>query len=110
METTAPLRKGGIHIPGRFTTGCSAHSCTLAASQRTAQHPMAISGLSKSEFEEIMRHYVRPSDPIDSYEHLVGRAKQRESIEEAINSPGRHIFIYGDRGGGQDFPRTDDRS
>lgn len=62
---------------------------------------MAISGLGKSEFEEIMRHYVRPSDPIDSYEHLIGRAKQRESIEEAINSPGRHIFIYGDRGAGK---------
>lgn len=62
---------------------------------------MAIKGLSKQEFEEIMRAYVRPSDPIDSYEHLVGRAKQRDSIEEAINSPGKHIFIYGDRGAGK---------
>jgi len=62
---------------------------------------MAIKGLDKQEFEEIMRTYVRPSDPIDSYEHLVGRAKQRDSIEEAINSPGKHIFIYGDRGAGK---------
>lgn len=62
---------------------------------------MAIKGLDKHEFEEIMRTYVRPSDPIDSYEHLVGRAKQRDSIEEAINSPGKHIFIYGDRGAGK---------
>lgn len=62
---------------------------------------MAINGLDKREFEEIMRTYVRPSDPIDSFEHLVGRAKQRDSIEEAINSPGKHIFIYGDRGAGK---------
>lgn len=62
---------------------------------------MAIKGLGKRDFEEIMRTYVRPSDPIDSYEHLVGRDKQRESIEEAINSPGKHIFIYGDRGAGK---------
>ena len=62
---------------------------------------MAIKGLSKARFEEIMRAYVRPSDPIDSYEHLVGRVKQQESIEEAINSPGKHVFIYGDRGAGK---------
>lgn len=62
---------------------------------------MAINGLGKPEFEEIMRTYVRPSDPIDSYEHLVGRDKQRDDIEEAINSPGKHIFIYGDRGAGK---------
>lgn len=62
---------------------------------------MAIRGLAKAQFEEIMRTYVRPSDPIDSYEHLVGRDKQRDSIEEAINSPGKHIFIYGDRGAGK---------
>ena len=62
---------------------------------------MSIKELGRSQFEEIMRTYVRPSDPIDSYEHLVGRAKQRESIEEAINSPGKHIFIYGDRGAGK---------
>lgn len=62
---------------------------------------MAIKGIEKRAFEEVMRAYVRPSDPIDSYEHLVGRAKQRNSIEEAINSPGKHIFIYGDRGAGK---------
>lgn len=62
---------------------------------------MSIKRLDKSQFEEIIRTYVRPSDPIDSYEHLVGRAKQRDSIEEAINSPGKHIFIYGDRGAGK---------
>ncbi len=49
---------------------------------------MAIKGIEKRAVEEVMRAYVRPSDPIDSYEHLVGRAKQRDSIEEAINLAG----------------------
>lgn len=62
---------------------------------------MAIKGLSRSAFEEVMAAYVRPSDAIDSFEHLVGRGQQLESIEEAIVSPGKHIFIYGDRGAGK---------
>lgn len=62
---------------------------------------MAIPGFSKAEFEKVLRQYIRPSSPIDTFEHLVGRTAQRESIEEAINSPGKHIFIYGDRGAGK---------
>jgi hypothetical protein len=62
---------------------------------------MAIRGLGKSEFEATVRRYIRPSSPIDTFEHLVGRVLQRQTIEEAINSPGRHIFIYGDRGAGK---------
>lgn len=62
---------------------------------------MAISNLNKTRFAEIIREFVRPSEPIDSFEHLVGRTKQRDGIEEAINSGGRHIFIYGDRGAGK---------
>jgi uncharacterized protein len=62
---------------------------------------MALRGLERQEFEEVMRTYVRPSDAIDSIEHLVGRTKQLESVEEAITSPGKHIFILGDRGAGK---------
>jgi uncharacterized protein len=62
---------------------------------------MAIAGVDKTKFEEVLRQYVRPSSPIDTFEHLVGRTQQRDSIEEAINSPGKHIFIYGDRGAGK---------
>jgi Cdc6-like AAA superfamily ATPase len=62
---------------------------------------MAIRDLTRSEFEEVMAAYVRPSDAIDSFEHLVGRGPQLESIEEAIVSPGKHVFIYGDRGAGK---------
>lgn len=62
---------------------------------------MAIKGLSRTDFEAVMAAYVRPSDAIDSFEHLVGRGPQLNSIEEAIVSPGKHIFIYGDRGAGK---------
>ena len=55
----------------------------------------------REDFEDVMRLYVRPSDAIDSEEHLVGRTKQLESVEEAITSPGKHIFIFGDRGAGK---------
>jgi len=62
---------------------------------------MAIKGLSRSAFEEVMAAYVRPSNAIDSFEHLVGRGQQLERIEEAVASPGKHVFIYGDRGAGK---------
>lgn len=62
---------------------------------------MTIRGLDKEAFGRILRQHVRPSDPIDSFEHLVGRSRQRESIEEAFTLPGRHVFIYGDRGAGK---------
>lgn len=62
---------------------------------------MAIRGLSQQKFEEIIAEYIRPSAPIDSFEHLFDRAPQLQKIEEAFNSPGRHVFIYGDRGAGK---------
>jgi len=62
---------------------------------------MAIRGLSQTDFERVLNEYVRPSSPIESFEHLVGRQRQLEKIEEAVNSPGRHVFIYGDRGAGK---------
>ena len=62
---------------------------------------MTIGHIGKEEFGEILRRHVRPSDPIDTFEHLVGRSRQREMIEEALTLSGRHIFIYGDRGSGK---------
>ena len=62
---------------------------------------MALTDLDKMQFTTILREYVRPSEPIDSFEHLVGRSKHRDGIEEAIYSGGKHIFIYGDRGAGK---------
>jgi uncharacterized protein len=62
---------------------------------------MAILNLSQTEFERLLANYVRPSSPIESFEHLFDRDKQLNRIEEALSSPGRHIFIYGDRGAGK---------
>ena len=62
---------------------------------------MTIRGIDQSRFGEILKQHISPSDPIDTFEHLVGRARQREMIEEALTLPGRHIFIYGDRGAGK---------
>lgn len=62
---------------------------------------MAIKNLSQSEFEQILQDHVRPSSPIESFEHLFDRERQLNRIEEALSSPGRHVFIYGDRGAGK---------
>lgn len=62
---------------------------------------MALPHLSQTAFEKILAEHVRPSAPIESFEHLFDRGKQLDRIEEALSSPGRHIFIYGDRGAGK---------
>jgi uncharacterized protein len=62
---------------------------------------MALPHLSQVEFERVLAEHVRPSSPIESFEHLFDRGKQLNRIEEALSSPGRHIFIYGDRGAGK---------
>ena len=62
---------------------------------------MSIKGIDKEQFGQLLRQFVSPSDPIESFGQLVGRERQRESIEEALTLPGRHIFICGDRGAGK---------
>ena len=62
---------------------------------------MALLHLSQVEFERVLAEHVRPSSPIESFEHLFDRVKQLNRIEEALSSPGRHVFIYGDRGAGK---------
>jgi AAA+ ATPase superfamily predicted ATPase len=62
---------------------------------------MALPHLSQAQFEQVLAEHVRPSSPIESFEHLFDREKQLNRIEEALSSPGRHIFIYGDRGAGK---------
>jgi len=62
---------------------------------------MSIGSLSKEEFTAMLPHHLSPSSPIQSIELLMGRQKQMDAIEEALASPGRSIFIYGDRGVGK---------
>jgi len=52
-------------------------------------------------FGSEMASLISPSRPIQSIEFLRGRAKELERIERALFAPGRHIFIYGDRGIGK---------
>lgn len=62
---------------------------------------MALPHLSQDVFERLLNEHVRPSRAIESIEHLFDRERQLNRIEEALSSPGRHVFIYGDRGAGK---------
>lgn len=44
---------------------------------------------------------VFPAQPVQTIEHLHGRTRELELIEKALFAPGRHVFIYGDRGVGK---------
>jgi hypothetical protein len=60
-----------------------------------------IGNLTEEEFVGILHTYLSPSRPIQSEEHLYGRETQIQRVKEALYSPGRTIFIYGDRGVGK---------
>lgn len=57
--------------------------------------------LNRPDFLEKLHKVLKPSVPIDSVEHLFGRDKEFDNIEEALYADGRHCFIYGDRGVGK---------
>ena len=60
-----------------------------------------IGTLTEEEFAKVLHTHLSPSTPIQSEEHLYGRDSQIQRIKEALYSPGRTIFIYGDRGVGK---------
>src|SRR4051794_34734849 len=60
-----------------------------------------IGNLSEEEFANTLHQYLSPSRAIQSEEHLYGRDTQLQRIKEALYSPGRTVFIYGDRGAGK---------
>lgn len=62
---------------------------------------MAIKGLSEERFSQILAEHLTPSQPISTPEHLKGRAKMLTQIGRSFNSPGKHVFIHGDRGVGK---------
>jgi len=55
----------------------------------------------KSSFKEILKYYLVPSSPVRNPEILQGRSLQLRTIRKALDSKGRHVFIYGDRGVGK---------
>lgn len=57
--------------------------------------------LSKDEFGAKLSEVVYPSRPIRSVQHLMGRSHEMDIIDRALYQPGRHIFIFGDRGVGK---------
>lgn len=62
---------------------------------------MAISGMTDDRLKEILAENLTPSKSIQTPERLFGRAKNLTAIDRALSSPGRQIFIYGDRGVGK---------
>ena len=62
---------------------------------------MAIPSVSEEKFRQIIATNLTPSEEIRTPERLFGRIKNLTAIDRALNSPGRQIFIYGDRGVGK---------
>ncbi|MFB0493688.1 Cdc6-like AAA superfamily ATPase [Methylobacterium sp. OAE515] len=62
---------------------------------------MSIAGITEDEFREIIATNLTPSEEIKTPERLFGRQKNLTAIDRALNSPGRQIFVYGDRGVGK---------
>jgi hypothetical protein len=60
-----------------------------------------IGNLTQEAFATILHTHLSPTSPVQSEEHLYGREGQMRRIKEALYSPGRTIFIYGDRGVGK---------
>src|SRR6185437_13750911 len=58
-------------------------------------------GDDREAFAKVLHANISPTSPIQSQEHLYGRKKQIQQIEQALCAPGRSIFIYGDRGVGK---------
>lgn len=62
---------------------------------------MAIPGMNRPQFEQVLHTRLSPTTPIRSPEFLKGRGKKLEDIRKSLVSPGRHVFVYGDRGVGK---------
>lgn len=62
---------------------------------------MSISGYTEDEFGVKLGQILSASTPINSIEHLKGRDKELDTIRKSLYAPGRHVFIFGDRGVGK---------
>ena len=61
---------------------------------------MAIAGFDFDRFSRTRTAYFHLA-PIDEPQHLKGREKQIAQIQRNLDTPGRQIFIFGDRGVGK---------
>ena len=62
---------------------------------------MLHTSIERHEFGTKLNALVSPALPIQSVEYLQGRTRELDRIDKALFAPGRHIFIYGDRGVGK---------
>ncbi|HEX5213613.1 MAG TPA: ATP-binding protein [Pseudolabrys sp.] len=60
-----------------------------------------IPGVDDVTLKKVLSENLSPSDTIKTPDRLFGREKTLQLIDRAFNSPGRQIFIYGDRGVGK---------
>lgn len=58
-------------------------------------------GITEEEFGKILGEVFSPARAITSIEFLKGRETNLKEISRAFTSPGRHAFVYGDRGVGK---------
>lgn len=62
---------------------------------------MTIPNITEDDIKSILTQNLTPSDTIRTRDRLFGRDKTLRIIERALNSAGRQIFVYGDRGIGK---------
>jgi Cdc6-like AAA superfamily ATPase len=62
---------------------------------------MTIPNITEDDLRKVLAENLTPSDTIKTPDRLFGRASSLTKIDRALNSPGRQIFIYGDRGVGK---------
>lgn len=60
-----------------------------------------IPGYDLDSFRDKLKGVFTPAQPIARPEHLHGRDQKLRLIDRALHSPGKHIFIFGDRGVGK---------
>jgi hypothetical protein len=62
---------------------------------------VAISGFDDDSFRETLRKNFTPAQAVTDPRMLRGRDAKLTQIDRAFNSPGKQVFIYGDRGVGK---------
>lgn len=62
---------------------------------------MSIRDVTDEDLKRVLSENLTPSDSIKTPARLFGREKTLTTIDRAFGSPGRQIFIYGDRGVGK---------
>ena len=62
---------------------------------------MTIARITDEVLKQVLADNLTPSKSIQTPERLFGRTRTLTTIDRALNSPGRQIFIYGDRGVGK---------